>query len=86
MHTSMSFSSGILMASDTPHHDPDFSAGTNFSLSIETENRAQTEEWLEKLASDGGEVTMEAQEMFWGAYFGMCTDRYGISWMLLCDH
>ena len=24
--------------------------------------------------------TMPLQEMFWGAYFGACTDRFGINW------
>jgi PhnB protein len=32
----------------------------------------------------GGKVTMELTDMFWGAYFGTCTDKYGIQWMFNC--
>ncbi len=86
MHAFMSFDTGTLMASDTSQDSSELVVGDNFSLSLNTKDRAQTDEWLAKLASDGGEVTMPAQEMFWGAYFGMCRDRFGINWMLLCEH
>jgi len=33
-----------------------------------------------KLA-DGGTITMPLQETFWGSYFGMYTDRFGINWI-----
>ena len=32
--------------------------------------------------SAGGTVTMPLQETFWGAYFGSCTDKFGINWQL----
>ena len=35
--------------------------------------------------SAGGKVTMELQDMFWGAYFGSCTDKYGVHWMVNCN-
>ncbi|MBV9700167.1 MAG: VOC family protein, partial [Candidatus Eremiobacteraeota bacterium] len=28
---------------------------------------------------------MPMQEMFWGAKFGMLTDKYGIDWMVNCE-
>lgn len=28
--------------------------------------------------------TMELQDMFWGAYYGSCTDKYGVQWMVNC--
>ena len=31
--------------------------------------------------SAGGKVEMELADMFWGAYFGSCTDKYGVQWM-----
>jgi len=34
--------------------------------------------------SAGGKVTMELQDMFWGAYYGSFTDKYGINWMVNC--
>ena len=48
--------------------------GNNFSLSIEVESREQCDELFAKLSA-GGSVVMPLQEMFWGAYFGQCTDR-----------
>ena len=32
----------------------------------------------------GGEIDMPLQNMFWGAYFGSLTDRFGIRWMVNC--
>ncbi len=32
--------------------------------------------------SAGGKVTIPLQDMFWGAYFGSCPDRFGINWMI----
>ena len=85
MHASMSFDNGSLMASDTPEDSPDLVVGDNFSLTLETKSPEQTDDWLEQLSSDGGAVTMPAEKTFWGSYFGMCRDRFGINWMVMCD-
>jgi PhnB protein len=34
--------------------------------------------------SAGGKVTMDLQDMFWGDYFGSCTDKFGVQWMFNC--
>ena len=34
------------------------------------------------LLSDGGEITMPMAIQFWGDYFGMCIDRFGVRWMI----
>lgn len=86
MHVSMTFDTGVLMASDTPQDDPNFSTGNNFSLCLETRDKAQTDEWINALAADGGMVTLSPSDTFWGAYFGMCKDQFGINWMLMCGH
>ena len=36
--------------------------------------------------SQGGRVTMELQDTFWGAGFGMLTDKYGFNWMFNHDY
>ena len=56
-------------------------AGNNFSISIATESRAETDRIINGLSA-GGTVAMLPQDMFWGAYFGMCTDRFGFNWMV----
>ena len=35
--------------------------------------------------SAGGQVTMPINQTFWGAYFGMFTDKFGIHWMVNFD-
>jgi uncharacterized glyoxalase superfamily protein PhnB/uncharacterized protein YndB with AHSA1/START domain len=54
--------------------------GNNIHINLEPDTKEETKRLYEAL-SDGGKVTMELQDMFWGAYFGSCTDRYGINWM-----
>jgi len=44
----------------------------------------KTAEELDKVfnaLSEGGNITMPLQDAFWGARFGMLTDKYGVSWM-----
>lgn len=57
--------------------------GNNVHLNIEPDTREETEK-LFKALSSGGNVTMELQDTFWGAYYGSCTDKYGINWMFNC--
>lgn len=57
--------------------------GTNVSINLEPDTRAETERLFRALAA-GGRVTMPLQDMFWGAYFGSLTDRFGIQWMFNC--
>ena len=54
--------------------------GTNVALSLNFTEDAEQTDVFNKL-SDGGKVTMPLQDTFWGARFGMCTDKYGINWM-----
>ena len=51
---------------------------------LETDTRAETEQ-LFKALSNGGKVEMELQDMFWGAYYGSLTDKFGIQWMFNCN-
>jgi PhnB protein len=53
-------------------------------INLEPNTRAETKRLYDALSASG-EVTMELQDMFWGAYYGSCTDRYGINWMFNCN-
>lgn len=55
--------------------------GNNFHLSVETESKDEANKIFKGLSS-GGKVTMPMADMFWGAYFGMLTDKFGIQWMV----
>ena len=55
--------------------------GNNMHINLEPESRAEAKRLFDTLA-EGGNVTMPIQDMFWGAYFGSCTDKFGINWMV----
>lgn len=57
--------------------------GNNIHINIEPDTRAETKKLFEALSA-GGNITMELQDMFWGAYFGSCTDKFGVQWMFNC--
>ncbi len=59
-------------------------AGTNFHISLGTDTKEKTEKIFNSL-SDGGQVMMPLANTFWGSYFGMFTDKFGIGWMVSCE-
>lgn len=54
--------------------------GNNMHINIDTDSKEEADRLFAAL-SDGGQVTMPLQDMFWGAYFGSCTDKFGVQWM-----
>jgi PhnB protein len=60
---------------------PPIVQGTNFSVSVNAGSREEADRLFAGL-SEGGSITMHMGDTFWGAYFGMFTDRYGIGWMV----
>jgi Uncharacterized protein conserved in bacteria len=59
--------------------------GNNFYISINTESEEETARLFNGLSA-GGQVTMPLHKAFWGAYFGMFTDKFGIQWMVNYDY
>jgi PhnB protein len=55
--------------------------GNNFSISVNTESKEETEKLYNGL-SEGGTATMPPADSFWGSYFGMLTDKFGVQWLL----
>lgn len=85
MHISLPISEEtILMGSDTTAQYGDISQGQNVALSINTKTKEEADKLFSGLSS-GGTVTMPIADTFWGAYFGMFTDKFGIHWMVNCD-
>lgn len=86
MHVSLPISKEtILMASDTTGAmGPDVIAGTNFCMSISVGTKKNADKLFNGLSA-GGKVTMPMHKTFWGAYFGMFTDKFGIPWMINFD-
>ncbi len=58
--------------------------GTNFSMSVNASSKAEADRLHNALAK-GGQITMPIANTFWGSYFGMLTDQYGIQWMVSYD-
>lgn len=82
MHVSLPIGRTILMGSDTSGDwAPTFVQGNNFSVSINPESKEEADKLFNGL-SVGGQVTMPMADTFWGAYFGMFTDKFGINWMV----
>lgn len=87
MHISLPIgNNSILMATDILESmGQTIILGTNFSISINTESEAETKKLFD-LLSDGGKIEMPLEKTFWGAYFGMFTDKFGIQWMVNYDY
>lgn len=74
-----------LMGSDTcGEFASNYKAGNNFSISINTESKNEADKLFNALSA-GGIITMPMNKTFWGAYFGMFTDKFGINWMVNFD-
>jgi PhnB protein len=74
----------VLMATDAPKEmGMTLTQGNNMHICVEPSTRAETKKLFDALSS-GGNVTMPLADMFFGAYFGEFTDRYGINWMFNC--
>jgi PhnB protein len=81
MHASFKSRGVSFMASDA---SPDKKYGEGpISLSIATTDLAEAERVFNGLAA-GGNVEMPMADTFWGAKFGMLTDKFGIDWMISC--
>ena len=72
----------ILMGTDAPK-EMGFTVtqGNNMHISIEPDTREEATRIFEELSAEGN-ITMPLQDMFWGAYFGSFTDKFGVNWMI----
>ena len=85
MHVTLPISTEtVLMGSDSMPEIHKITKGNNFSISLNAQSRAEAEKLFNGL-SEGGNVTMPLQDTFWGAYFGMWEDKFGIQWMVNYD-
>jgi len=82
MHIELPILGGhVLMGTDAPESMGfKVNFGDNIYINLEPDTRAETKRLFDALSA-GGKVTMELQDMFWGAYYGSCTDKFGVQWM-----
>ena len=87
MHISLPIGKGnILMATDAVESmGHKLTVGNNFSLSISAESEKEADKIFNGLSA-GVKIDVPMSKMFWGAYFGMFTDKFGIQWMINYDY
>ncbi len=83
MHVSLPISKEtVLMGCDVGGEwAKDFIQGNNFSISIEADTKKDADRYFDLLVEDGEEI-MPMDTTFWGSYFGMLTDQFGVNWMI----
>jgi PhnB protein len=84
MHASFKAGNLNFLVSDTMPGQP-VTSGTNISLSLNFSDADEMNKTFTAL-SEGGKVTMELQDTFWRARFGMLEDKYGFNWMFNHDY
>jgi PhnB protein len=83
MHVSLPISTEtVLMGCDTAEaFGESIVEGNNFSLSINTDSKEKADRLFHALSA-GGEVKMQMNQTFWGSYFGVLVDQFGINWTI----
>ena len=80
MHGMLETPSGFtLMGADSVHGS--YNPGDNFAVSLSGDDDAELRGYWEKLSADGS-VSVPLEKQMWGDEFGMCTDRFGVGWMV----
>ena len=81
MHAMLETSSGFtLMGADTPTGMA-YEPGNRISVSLSGDDGDELRGYWEKLAANGT-VSMPLEKQMWGDEFGMCTDAFGVDWLV----
>ena len=82
MHVSLPIGNSILMGSDCGGEwAPSFVQGNNFAVSISANSKDEADRIFNAFSVEG-KITMPLANTFWGDYFGMLTDKFGIKWLV----
>lgn len=82
MHVSLPIGSSVLMGSDSSStQGPPPVVGSNFSVSVSPDSKEEADRLFAGL-SEGGRTIMPLDDTFWGARFGMCVDKFGVTWQI----
>ncbi len=85
MHIELPILGGhLLMGTDAPESMGfQLNIGNNSHICLDIDTRDETKRLFDALSA-GGQITMPLDDMFWGAYYGSCTDKFGVNWMVNC--
>lgn len=79
MHTSIPLGDGLLMGCDAPQGRSTPIGGFQISLQLKSETEVNR---IYEALKEGGSVQMPMAPTFWSPMFGMCTDKFGVAWMI----
>ena len=81
MHSQLTSANGlILMGSDTPNR-MEYNQGDTISVSVNGEDEAEIRDYWSKITV-GATITAPLEIAPWGDLFGMCIDKFGVTWLL----
>jgi PhnB protein len=81
MHAQLEGDNGVvLMGADTPN-SMEYTAAAGISIVLSGDDEKVLRGYWDKLSSSGT-VTMPLEKAPWDDVFGMCADKYGITWMV----
>lgn len=83
MHASLPMGkvNGIMATDTLESMEQSLVTGNNIYICINTESEEESNRLFEGL-SKGGKIEIPMNKTFWGAYFGICVDRFGVPWMI----
>lgn len=82
MHATIAIGDQKLMGSDPPPGRYEQPKGMSVSISLNDRDKGER---IFNTLAEGGTTIMPFQKTFWASGFGMCTDRFGIPWMVNCE-
>lgn len=85
MHVTLPISNEtMLMGADLVNSNEEVPGSKNrFSLYINADNKKEADRIFNAL-SDEGDIVVPIDDQFWGSYYGLCIDKFGISWKISC--
>jgi len=82
MHAMLDTSSGFtLMGADNPPHE-EYKPGNTMSVSLSGDDVDELRGYWDLLSTGGGTIAVPLEKQMWGDEFGMCTDRFGVTWLV----
>jgi PhnB protein len=80
-HMALPLGESMLMGTDVLESQDRATMGNNFYIVIGADSGGEADRLFDGLA-EGGSVEMPLQETEWSEKYGICTDRFGVQWMI----
>jgi PhnB protein len=85
MHVTLPISAETtLMGSDNTELNAEPGSNNGFALYINTDSKDEAERIFNEL-SIGGQIKVSMTETFWGSYYGILKDKFGVNWKITFD-